>query len=57
MATFGAGLTWGAGLIRWGNRVNPLNETDANLPPCEQTALEIIEAQIKRYADRANTPA
>ncbi len=57
MATFGAGLTWGAGLIRWGNRVNPLNETDADLPPCEQTALEIIEAQIKRYADRANTSA
>ena len=57
MATFGAGLTWGAGLIRWGNRVKPLNESDADLPPCEQTALEIIEAQIKRYADRANTSA
>jgi 3-oxoacyl-[acyl-carrier-protein] synthase III len=56
-ASFGAGLTWGAGLIKWGDRVTPLSETDADLPPCEQTALEIIEAQIKRYADREKTPA
>ncbi|NKB34079.1 MAG: beta-ketoacyl-ACP synthase III [Pseudomonadales bacterium] len=52
MASFGAGLTWSAGLVKWSNRVTPLTETDADLPPCEKTALEIIEAQIKRYEER-----
>ena len=51
-ATFGAGLTWGAGLIRWGERITPLKESDAELPPCEKTALEILEPQIKRYTER-----
>lgn len=49
-ASFGAGLTWGAGLIRWGDRVTPLQTTDADLPPCNQTALEIIAPHIARYA-------
>ena len=50
MASFGAGLTWGAGLVRWGDRVTPLKTTDADLPPCDKTALEILEPQIRRYA-------
>jgi len=48
-ASFGAGLTWGAGLIKWGDRVEPLGTSDADLPPCDKTALEILEPQIKRY--------
>jgi 3-oxoacyl-[acyl-carrier-protein] synthase-3 len=55
MATFGAGLTWGAGLVRWGDRITPLAETDADLPPCDKTALEILEPQIKRYIERLET--
>lgn len=51
-ASFGAGLTWGAGLIRWGSRVTPLQLSDAELPPCDQTALEILAPHIKRYAER-----
>lgn len=54
-ATFGAGLTWGAGLIKWGDRVTPLATTDFDLPPCTQTALEIIAPHIKRYAEHAKT--
>ena len=41
-ATFGAGLAVGAGLIRWGQRVTPLSESDAELPPCDQSGLELI---------------
>ncbi len=48
-ATFGAGLTWGAALIRWGDRVTPLKVSDADLPSCDKTALEILEPYIKRY--------
>ncbi len=51
-ATFGAGLTWGAGIIKWGDRVTPLSTTDADLPPNDKTALEIIAPHIKRYAER-----
>jgi len=47
LAAFGAGLTRGAGMIRWGKRVTPLGESDAELPPCDQTALEILSAAIK----------
>ena len=47
LATFGAGLTRGAGLIRWGQRTTPLGESDAALPPCNQTALEILADAIK----------
>ena len=50
-ASFGAGLTWGAALIRWGDRVTPLKLSDAELPPCNQTALELLEPHIRRYAE------
>ncbi len=47
LAAFGAGLTRGAGLVRWGNRTQPLGSSDAELPPCNQTALEILADAIK----------
>jgi 3-oxoacyl-[acyl-carrier-protein] synthase-3 len=47
LAAFGAGLTRGAGMIRWGKRTTPLGESDAELPPCDQTALEILSDAIK----------
>ena len=52
-ASFGAGLTWAAALIRWGDRVTPLKQSDAELPPCDKTALEILEPHIKRYSAKA----
>jgi 3-oxoacyl-[acyl-carrier-protein] synthase-3 len=54
-ASFGAGLTWGAGLIRWGERTTPLQISEAALPACNQTALEILAPHIKRYAEHAAT--
>jgi 3-oxoacyl-[acyl-carrier-protein] synthase-3 len=47
LAAFGAGLTRAAGLLRWGKRTTPLSESDAELPPCDQTALEILGEAIK----------
>ena len=52
MASFGAGLTWGAALVRWGERVTPLAFSDAELPPCNSTALEILAPHIARYKAR-----
>jgi 3-oxoacyl-[acyl-carrier-protein] synthase-3 len=48
LTAFGAGLTRGAGLILWGERTTPLGVSDAELPPCNQTALEIMSEAIKR---------
>ncbi|MGB5290680.1 MAG: ketoacyl-ACP synthase III [Lysobacterales bacterium] len=47
LAAFGAGLTRAAGLLRWGDRVTPLKHSDAELAPCNQTALEIVGDSIK----------
>ena len=47
LAAFGAGLTRAAGLLRWGPRTTPLKLSDADLPPCDQTALEIVAEAIK----------
>ena len=55
MATFGAGLTWGAGLVKWGDRVDPLQVSTEALPPCNQTGLEILAPQIERYKEKQAT--
>lgn len=47
LAAFGAGLTRAAGLLRWGDRTKPLKHSDAVLPPCDQTAVEILHEAIK----------
>lgn len=44
---FGAGLTSAAAMIKWGERTTPLAISDAELPPCDKTGLELI----KRAAD------
>ncbi|QUJ69081.1 ketoacyl-ACP synthase III [Photobacterium sp. GJ3] len=45
-AAFGAGLTWGASIIKWGQRVTPIGTSDACLPPCDQSAREIMQNAI-----------
>ncbi|KII76690.1 ketoacyl-ACP synthase III [Vibrio renipiscarius] len=46
LAAFGAGLTWGAGHVKWGERLTPIAHSNAELPPCEQSALELLESAI-----------
>lgn len=45
---FGAGLTWCAQVIRWGERVAPLGTSELELPPCEKTAVELIREMMAR---------
>jgi 3-oxoacyl-[acyl-carrier-protein] synthase-3 len=47
ITAFGAGLTRGAGLVRWGSRTTPLEKSDAALPPCQMTAMEIMREAIE----------
>jgi 3-oxoacyl-[acyl-carrier-protein] synthase III len=47
---FGAGLTWCAHLVRWGERTKPLRASDAALPPCEKSGLELVNELRTRRA-------
>ncbi|MFN8669171.1 MAG: ketoacyl-ACP synthase III [Gemmatimonadaceae bacterium] len=47
---FGGGLTFSAQLVKWGPRITPLGATDVDLPPCTETALEMVNA-IRRHQD------
>ncbi len=50
LVAFGAGLTWGATAIQWGQRVEPKSTSDAALPPSERTGIEImVDRQRARY--------
>jgi 3-oxoacyl-[acyl-carrier-protein] synthase-3 len=44
MPAFGGGLTYNSLLVRWGERVTPLGTSDRALPPCTQSALEMVNA-------------
>jgi 3-oxoacyl-[acyl-carrier-protein] synthase-3 len=52
MPAFGAGLTLCAHLVRWGDRVIPLGQSAAALPPCTKTALEMV-AEIRAHKANA----
>ena len=49
LAAFGGGLTWAAGVYRWGDRVTPLGYSDAELPPVDRTALELLQPNIDNF--------
>ena len=48
MTAFGAGLTWGATVMRWVGPRRPSRASDAQLSECTQTGLELIAEKAKR---------
>ncbi|MDW7650011.1 MAG: ketoacyl-ACP synthase III [Bacillota bacterium] len=48
LPAFGAGLTYSAHVIRWGERVTPAGFTDIALPPCEKSGLELVRELMNR---------
>jgi len=48
MPAFGGGLTWCSHLVRWGERTTPLDVAAIELPPCEHSALDMVQAIIAR---------
>ncbi|HKX75271.1 MAG TPA: beta-ketoacyl-ACP synthase III [Acidimicrobiia bacterium] len=46
LAAFGAGLTWGAAVIQWGKRTEPLGQSDAALPPSDRSARELLQPNL-----------
>jgi 3-oxoacyl-[acyl-carrier-protein] synthase-3 len=47
MVAFGGGLTWGAAILRWGDRVTRLRTVDHNLPGTDQTGLELLAGRVQ----------
>jgi 3-oxoacyl-[acyl-carrier-protein] synthase-3 len=43
---FGAGLSWSAHVVRWGERTTPLGTSDVELPPCTKSALDIVRGYM-----------
>jgi 3-oxoacyl-[acyl-carrier-protein] synthase-3 len=40
---FGGGVTWGSIVMRWGDRVEPIAKSDAELPPTDKTVFELLQ--------------
>ncbi|MBD0787144.1 ketoacyl-ACP synthase III [Vibrio sp. Y2-5] len=53
VAAFGAGLTWGAGHIRWGQRVTPIHVSDAALPESDKSALDLLHDAIEHCKQKS----
>ncbi|MBL8537772.1 MAG: ketoacyl-ACP synthase III [Hyphomonadaceae bacterium] len=53
LPAFGAGLTYCAHVVRWGERVTPIQTLSDQLPPCSQSALEMVNAVRARKASQA----
>ncbi|WP_372870456.1 ketoacyl-ACP synthase III [Shewanella sp.] len=46
---FGAGLTSAAVALKWGERVTPISVSDAELPPCEETGVELVRRAVNYF--------
>jgi 3-oxoacyl-[acyl-carrier-protein] synthase-3 len=53
VAAFGAGLTWGAGYIKWGQRVSPVATCNNSLPHSDASALDLLATAIKHCTAQA----
>jgi len=42
MVAFGGGLTWGAAVVRWGERTERVSEADSGIPGTDKTGLELL---------------
>jgi 3-oxoacyl-[acyl-carrier-protein] synthase-3 len=40
---FGGGLSWGSAVYRWGDRIDPIRESDAALPPPDRDTMELLQ--------------
>jgi 3-oxoacyl-[acyl-carrier-protein] synthase III len=48
-AAFGAGLSWAAAVVRWGDRVEPLGRSQATLPHTEASVWELLRPNLEFF--------
>jgi 3-oxoacyl-[acyl-carrier-protein] synthase-3 len=49
LAAFGGGLTWGSAVYRWGERVEPVGKSDAELPPPDRDTMELLKPNFEFF--------
>jgi 3-oxoacyl-[acyl-carrier-protein] synthase-3 len=49
IATFGAGLTCGAGIIKWGDRAEPIATSDKFIPGFDGTVFDLMADSFVHY--------
>jgi len=54
-AAFGAGLTWAAAVVRWGERTTPLGVSDAELPPAEADVFSLLEGNVRFFGSEVRS--
>jgi 3-oxoacyl-[acyl-carrier-protein] synthase-3 len=47
MVAFGGGLTWGAAMLRWGDRVTRLRTIEHDVPGTDKTGLELLADRVQ----------
>ena len=47
---FGGGLTWGSNVMVWGDRIEPVAASDADLPPTDKTVFDLLETNRAFFA-------
>ena len=47
---FGGGLTWGSNVMVWGDRIEPVATSDADLPPTDKTVFDLLETNRAFFA-------
>jgi 3-oxoacyl-[acyl-carrier-protein] synthase-3 len=57
MPGFGAGLTYCSHLVRFGERVTPIDTVDVDVVPCERSALELVHEIRARKQPRGRSDA
>lgn len=55
-AAFGGGLTWAAAALKWGERIEPIAESDAELPSTNLSGLDIIQPNLEFYGQATRGP-
>ncbi len=43
---FGGGLSWGSAIVRWGERVTAIGESDAKLAPPDRDTMELLQSNF-----------
>ena len=54
---FGAGLSWAAAVVRWGDRVEAIATSDAELPPNSRSTMELLEPNLEFFGRPARAAA
>ena len=54
VATFGAGLTCGAGIIKWGDRVESISESSKSIPDYDGSIFDLMKDSFNHYGINAS---